>query len=311
MGLGRLPVLCVLGMIVFPSTPGWASTVAVDDIAVHYVAAPGESNAVVLTQDESTVRISDSGATISVGAGCVLDGADAVCQHSDLLQVFVDLGDGDDSAEFSSADDEIWADVGFDGGPGNDRLTGSGHYGGEGDDELIVPDRGGTAYGGPGNDRLRGGLGRDWFEGGAGDDIIDGGSGFDELRADGPNLRLTPTALVGEGSDTLSSIEYAWLFGGFRSNVINARAWRGGTLINTFGGHDLIVGGSGRDYVLAGRGNDVVAGRAGRDHLAGEGGADVLFSRDFERDRLYGGDGRDRARVDRFDFKRGIEVFLP
>jgi Ca2+-binding RTX toxin-like protein len=300
-------------MILFPSTLGWASTVGMTDYnLLGYVAAPGESNAVVVTLDASTIRFSDPGATISVGTGCVLDGADAVCEHSDLLEeVFVQLGDGDDSAALSSAADAMWAFVGFDGGPGNDRLTGGlWFHGREGDDELILSEDGGTAYGGPGNDTFRGGAGSDFFDGGAGDDIIDGGGGFDHLYAQARNLWLTPTALVGQGSDSLSNIEYAYLYGDSRRNVIDARAWPGGTEILTFGGNDAIVGGLGRDYVEAGLGNDWLAGGAGRDYLAGEVGADVLRSRDGERDRLYGGKGRDRARIDSLDFRRGIEAFF-
>jgi serralysin len=322
----------MLGALAFPTGVGLAATATVSSNSneVLYVASPGESNAVVLTADGLTVRISDPGATISAGAGCVLDGADALCQVDVAFwDVFVDLGDGDDSANLSSAATAIgWAGAGDDqivgaefestlqGGPGNDRLTGSPKggfqdlYGDEGDDELLLVG-GGGASGGPGNDTIRGGFGRDLLWGEAGDDIVDGRGGFDTLIAWGSNLRLTPTALFGDGSDTLSNIEYAWLRGSFGRNVvINARAWRGGTEILAFGGDDLIVGGFGRDTVLAGAGNDLVAGRAGRDRLWGEGGADVLLSRDFERDRVHGGPGRDRARVDRLDTTRLIEVFF-
>jgi Ca2+-binding RTX toxin-like protein len=56
------------------------------------------------------------------------------------------------------------------------------------------------------------------------------------------------------------------------------------------GGDDVLVGGPGTDYLLPGAGRDVV--------LAG-GGNDFVAARDRHRDRILGGYGADRARVDR------------
>ena len=315
-------------MILFPSATGWASTASASEQAVHYTAGPGETNAVVVTIQDEDVRISDPGATISVGPGCVMDGADALCLDV-FATAFVDLGDGDDSADLSGIDiaiatggpgnDEILG-AGFassyQGGPGNDRLTGGGGadrlIGGDGDDQLLLMagdfDQG---WGGSGNDTIVGGSGADELVGQSGDDTLRGGPGFDRLEAVGRNLRLTPTALVGHGSDTLSGIDLAWLSGGNGNNVINARTWRGRTYIRASGGDDVIVGGSGDDTISAGWGNDRVAGGAGRDLLAGEAGNDLLLSRDHQPDRVGGGPGLDRAHVDRLDTTRLIEVFLP
>ena len=116
---------------------------------------------------------------------------------------------------------------------------------------------------------------------------------------------------MGQGSDTLSGIDLAWLSGGNGNNVINARTWRGRTDIRASGGDDVIVGGSGDDIISAGWGNDRVAGGAGRDLLAGEAGNDLLLSRDRQPDQVGGGPGLDRAHVDRIDTTRLIEVFLP
>ena len=107
----------------FPSATRWASTALVSWEGLHYTAGPGETNAVVVTIQGEDVRISDPGATISVGPGCVLDGADALCLFDfadDFADVFVDLGDGDDSADLSGI--EIATATG---GPGNDEILGT------------------------------------------------------------------------------------------------------------------------------------------------------------------------------------------
>ena len=300
---------------------------------MEYLAAPGETNHVVITFEGVGFRISDPGVPITVGPGCAAAGADVLCGDiSDSEAVSVRLGDGDDSADLSGIDvadveggagnDEI---VGarlfnfFLGGPGDDDLTCGGSEdnldGGFGDDQLLLgtaspgfPDQ---ASGGPGNDTIIGGSGgRQIIGGGPGDDILDGGPGRDEVHARGMNLRVTPTALVGEGNDTLNGFELAALFGGTGSNVINARAWRGSTYIDAMSGDDVIVGGFGPDFVDAGAGDDRIAGRAGRDVLLGRHGADVLFTRDLAHDQVNGGPGRDRARVDRLDTTALIEVFF-
>ncbi len=339
--MGRLAVLSALGMIPFSSGTGWAATVSMSQGGeqVNYVAAAGESNALVLIFDalSMSVRVSDPGATISVGTGCVLDGADAICQldndSDDFWEPWVELGDGDDSADLSEAgyvvakggagNDQIVGgqeDSIIEGGPGNDHLTSHGGMdyltGGEGDDQIFLGAQSDQGEGGPGNDTVNGGPGWDGLEGdldassGSGKDILIGGPGHDAVLAVGRYLRVTPTALVGQGNDTLVGVEKAMLSGDNGDNVINARAWRGETLLLGFRGNDLIVGGSGNDFVFAGGGNDVVRGRSGRDELAGGGGADVLFSRDFLRDRVVGGPGRDRARVDRLDTTSLIERFF-
>jgi acid phosphatase type 7 len=74
------------------------------------------------------------------------------------------------------------------------------------------------------------------------------------------------------------------------------------------GGNDRIRGGRGNDTIEGGRGRDVLYGDAGADRLVGGPGRDILFARDGVRDRVYGGLGRDRARVDRFlDWTERVE----
>jgi hypothetical protein len=91
------------------------------------------------------------------------------------------------------------------------------------------------------------------------------------------------------------------------------------------GGNDTIYGGAGHDLILGGYGNDRLYGQGGRDHLVGgpghdvlaggrlddelfgATGADLLLARDGVTDLVFGGSGRDRARVDGVDALRSIE----
>jgi Ca2+-binding RTX toxin-like protein len=329
-----LAVLATFGLLLCPARTALASTASIEFDSLYYVAAPAETNHLVITLEGGAFRISDPGVPITVGPGCAAAGADVLCGDASLSEgVFVKLGDGDDSADLlgigmadvegEAGNDDIIGAHGLNyllGGPGNDHLTGGQQdvlHGGAGDDQLLLgpanpgwPDQ---ASGGPGNDTIIGGPGgRQIIGGGPGDDILDGGPGRDEVHAKGMNLRVTPTALIGEGegSDTLSGFELAALFGGTGSNVINARAWRGATYIDAMSGDDVIVGGFGPDRIDAGAGDDRIAGRAGRDVLLGRWGADVLFTHDLAHDQVNGGPGRDRARVDRLDTTALIEVFF-
>jgi Ca2+-binding RTX toxin-like protein len=72
-------------------------------------------------------------------------------------------------------------------------------------------------------------------------------------------------------------------------------------------GRDVICGRGGNDTLAGARGADVLIGGRGADLLRGGRGRDVLYARDRRRDRVNGGRGVDRARVDRKDRKRSIE----
>ena len=88
---------------------------------VRYIAAPGETNAVVVTIEGANVRISDPGATISAGPGCVAAGADVLCDITQtFVEMFVAFDDGDDSADLSDVDS-----ASVSGGAGNDQVVGA------------------------------------------------------------------------------------------------------------------------------------------------------------------------------------------
>ena len=88
-----------------------------------------------------------------------------------------------------------------------------------------------------------------------------------------------------------------WIRGRGGSDVI-----RGGP------GHDRLSGNRGDDRIYGQSGNDRMVGGSGYDRLYGNAGRDALFSRDsHRRDRVTGGRGRDRAKVDRADRVRSVE----
>ncbi|MCX7420895.1 MAG: cadherin domain-containing protein, partial [Planctomycetia bacterium] len=168
---------------------------------------------------------------------------------------------------------------------------------------------------------LRGQDGNDTLLGGSGDDLLDGGNGTDQVKQTSAfNQTLTGVLLVGNGSDTLTSIERANLTAkSALGNTVDASAFNGlttlnggngpdrllasitGSVINGGSGNDTIVGGIGadsinggadNDSITGGNGNDSIVGGTGNDVIDGGIGADVISGNDG-RDKLFGGDGDD------------------
>jgi Ca2+-binding RTX toxin-like protein len=136
-----------------------------------------------------------------------------------------------------------------------------------------------NALGGDGNDTFTADETGQSFEGQAGDDVCLGGAGPD-------------FCIGGPGDDELVG------------------AGGGDDLLGS-GGADTIRGGPGRDGIFGDAGNDLLVGNEQPDFIAGGGGDDTIRARDGARDRLQGGRGFDRARVDRgLDVARSIEAFF-
>ncbi|NJK48849.1 calcium-binding protein [Candidatus Gracilibacteria bacterium] len=208
---------------------------------------------------------------------------------------------GNDRIYADDANDIIDALAGNDsvgGGGGNDLI-----YGSEGDDKLD---------GGNGNDTLDGGLGNDTLSGGAGNDLLRGGSGIDLLDVDtAGNYTLTNTQGIGEGIDTLDSIERVFIdIRDDGNNFIDASAFTVGKVVLDAGGggNDTLLGGAGDDELNGWYGNDRLVGNAGNDNLSGgrdndllDGGAgnDTFFAYSVlsgganDLDTLTGGTGKD------------------
>lgn len=193
------------------------------------------------------------------------------------------LTDADDLYMITSAAETVY------GLAGNDTLTGA-----AGRDEL---------YGGEGNDSLNGGLGNDHFFGGNGDDVINGGEDYDEVNySDSKNpmtVNLTLGTAIGEGNDTLISIEYV-LGSAFNDTLIGGAAFNS---LEGADGNDFLKGGDGGNGLYGGVGDDMLNGGAEYDHLDGGLGNDILRgdAGDDELEDLFGtnvldgGDGNDIA----------------
>ena len=73
------------------------------------------------------------------------------------------------------------------------------------------------------------------------------------------------------------------------------------------GGADVLVGRGADDILAGGPGNDYLVPGAGRDLVLGQAGNDFVGARDGRADRIFGGTGADRARVDpRLDLTRSL-----
>jgi hypothetical protein len=191
-----------------------AATVSVPTTALDYRAAPGEINRVELVAvDRNTIRVTDTGATITPTAPCVaVDAHVAICTQAALAiprrAAGVQTGDMDDVFIASGG---TLADA--NGGPGDDVLDARGIAaatltGGDGDDRLLGGDSGRASrrfprdvlHGGDGDDVLTGAGGADALYGGSGDDVMTGGPGNDWLSDESGVDRLAG----GAGSDEFS-----------------------------------------------------------------------------------------------------------
>jgi Ca2+-binding RTX toxin-like protein len=185
-----------------------------------------------------------------------------------------ELGDGADAIIPVGGGNTI------DAGPGDDRISGSDEadriLGGDGNDTVWGRGGADVIFGGPGNDRIEGNGGDDSLDGGLGDDVLYGGlaavAGYD-----GYDL------LLGRGGNDR-------LAGGWQA--------------------DRLFGGAGHDRLRGGPHGDYLNGEAGIDDYDGQAGDDLLLARDRARERVFGGPGFDRARLDAGDRRGGVERVL-
>jgi hypothetical protein len=168
--------------------------------------------------------------------------------------------------------------------PANPGQPGGANSGGGNTGDPGHPDNPGTSpsctiSGTPGNDVLVGTPRSDVICGLGGDDRLMGRGGNDIL-------------VGGAGADVLDGGRgHDYLFGG--------------------AGRDRLSGRAGRDRLDAGSGNDRLVGGMGVDRFLGGKGVDLLLARDLLQDRLDGGPGRDRARIDRKkDISKRVESLV-
>ena len=218
-------------------------------------------------EGDDVIIVSAGGSTLDGGPGrdVIRDGDgnatvfdEDAAEHDDL-----DLGGGTDTISYIQRTDAVGVDLAEDrGGAGGieDRLMGiEDAYGGGGDD-LIRGDDEVNRLGGGGGDRdVVLGLGGDDVVSGGG--RLDGGAGNDDVRA-------------GSGDDVAD--------GGPGDDHIDGGA-----------GPDALFGGDGADQITGGPGDDVFEGGAGADI--------VLAAHDRFHDRVACGDDADVAEVDDID----------
>ncbi|WP_347936483.1 proprotein convertase P-domain-containing protein [Amylibacter sp. IMCC11727] len=151
-------------------------------------------------------------------------------------------------------------------------------YGGDGDDQIRGNSANNEIHGARGNDDLRGYAGNDLLIGGVGDDTLRGQGGADTLEGNAGDDRLEG----GDGKDVLKGHNGEdRLFGGSNDDRL-------------LGGNneDLLKGGDGKDILEGGKGSDVLEGGNGKDTLEGNGGHDLLEGNNGD-DLLKGHDGND------------------
>jgi Ca2+-binding RTX toxin-like protein len=281
-----LTLLAVLlaGALVAPAWAG-AATVSISEegggeeslATLLYEAGPGEGNDVVINGRDllgiSTWLVTETGpgVVLTPGAGCATVAAGIVsCSlvgEELALRVVVNLGDEGDGLVAAGVcgyivqvDGNQCVGVRIDGGGGGDWLIGN----------DLGPRRCLGCFtrirGGEGDDRLFAGEPGSELVGGLGNDYLEGARGVDVLRGGPGNERIYGFA----GDDRI--------FGG--------------------GGDDLVWGGGGRDVIAGDSGRDTLRGGPEGDQLLGGPERDTFYVRDGFRDRVRGGSGRDRARID-------------
>jgi Ca2+-binding RTX toxin-like protein len=148
-------------------------------------------------------------------------------------------------------------------------------------------------------DLVRGNIER--ITGGSGNDVLSGSVTREGSIEGKPFLRGT-ILNGGPGNDSL--------FGGRAVDTLGGG--RGSDVLRGLGRGDFMWGDRGNDRLTGGRGSDQLKGGGGRDLLRGNAGSDRLLARDGRADRVYGGYGTDKARIDSgLDHVRGIEILLP
>ncbi|MBI1314694.1 hypothetical protein GC176_25660, partial [bacterium] len=215
--------------------------------------------------------------------------------------------DGDDTiTAINGVDDEIT--LVFNGGQGNDALTGDGTLNGDaGNDTLTGLD---------GNNVLNGGDGDDTLNLSDGDDTLSGGDGFDIVNYNGTEaddtLTLTEAAgvitvggiVTGTADVTAADLERVDVTGGSGNDSVTLSGLSIQALVDAGAGNDdvdaagvtavntTISGGDGNDTIFGGDGADVIDGGAGDDNLTGNAGNDAI-SGGAGRDQIVGGTGDD------------------
>jgi Ca2+-binding RTX toxin-like protein len=340
----KLLLLAVIVLGAAGQARALAGTVTLSGAVLEYSAADGEANRVFVEEvSHAGFEVLDITATVAPGPGCTsVNPHEAFCAKSatGTVEIHVLTGDMDDFIQIGAAN---YSKAHLEAGEGADELQGGwghenimegglgpdifhGHGFGEFESYDVVDYSARTA---PLTVTAGDGLAND---GQAGEDdqvgrdvnAIWGGSGADTLSGKGLDFfglggddKITVSnnafAYGGDGNDELSFLAggtgWVILHGGAGRDVL-----RGGPRDDSlYGdvGNDVLRGGAGPDFLLGALGADEIVGEGGFDLLVGGSGPDTIEARDHATDRVQGGDGHDRARVDRrLDLIKSIEEFF-
>lgn len=318
----RLVLVTAVLFAVLPSS-ALASAVYIEppDGDLFFEPDTGEVNDLQISESGGTVTVVDSGAVLTVGAGCnQVSIHEASCSGVGLGWFF--LGDLNDSATVLQQDTPNGISMNVYGQGGEDQLTqcpacygdlgggggadilqggerGSLVIGGRGADTITGSNVRDDISGGPGNDTISSGGGNDFLEPGNGNDSVDGGAGgLDRVaflaRAPVGVTADLRTGIVtgGQGNDTLTHIECL-------TGSRHGDHFTGDSHDNCFNGqegNDVINGRRGQDQIWGGDGDDRLHGGSGSDYVLGQQGDDIIGGGSGE-DGLHGNQGNDRLRA--------------
>jgi hemolysin type calcium-binding protein len=218
--------------------PASGSTAGVLTGALSYTANTGEVNNVTVIQNGLFHRVSDSGADITPGLGCI-SVLPKIVDCLGVASLGLDLGDGNDTVQVL-----VSTISSISGGAGSDVLIGNG-----------------------GIDTLNGGEGDDVLDGATGADFLNGGNGTDTVSYASRSSSVTadPDGLADDGEllelDTVAS-DVEKLIGGSAGDTLTGSS-----------GDSVLTGNDGDDTLNGGAGTDTLDGGLGADTLSG--GADI------------------------------------
>jgi Ca2+-binding RTX toxin-like protein len=279
-----------------------------------FAANPGESNNVTISASGANAVVSDSGAPLTAGIGCVADSASQVtCPN--VARISAALADADDHIRNTTS-----LPSHMQGSAGNDVIEG-----GAGDDVVLGEAGIDQIFAGDGNDMVntRGGLA----------DLVDCGPGidtlvydpFDHISSTCENASVPPASpgpgeapppprgdaavpvILPAAPGTRDPVKLAvaadacptrflgtdggdWIDGTGSGDRLFGMA--GDDVLNGLGGDDCLVGMAGDDQLYGGSGFDLAYGGAGGDRLVGGDGNERLWG-NGGNDRLSGGGGAD------------------
>jgi Ca2+-binding RTX toxin-like protein len=206
-----------------------AATAAVDGTGkLTYTAVAGETNHLTVAPGGSGYTVTDTGATITAGTGCIGSGGMVTC--SGVLSLNVLAGDSDDIVDTSAAPITTTVD------------------GAAGADEISTGTAADTINAGGDFDTVDGGLGSDILTGGPGSDVVSyaSHSASEPVSIDLDGTQDDGCSSCGE-NDRIGA-DFESLLGG--------------------AGADTLVGNGVPNYLSGGFGSDTITGGGGSDYIA-------------------------------------------